>query len=205
MKKSIHRKPGYYGLMAWVISEALFLGLSSCTNTGSPEDTTTVVKQPTQEEQIVRGKYLVNTVGCNDCHSPKVMTERGPVPDPNRLLSGHDANEQLPPYNPDAVKGYVLFNMNSTATIGPWGTSFAGNLTPDDTGIGTWSEEQFIMAMKQGKYKGLANSRTLLPPMPWPAFSNMPDEDIKAIFAYLKSIKPVHNIVPSAIPPAGIQ
>jgi hypothetical protein len=55
--------------------------------------------------------------------------------------------------------------------------------------------------MKDGKYKGLENSRTLLPPMPWQGYSQMPDEDLKAIFAYLKSIKPVSNLVPMAIPP----
>ena len=153
-------------------------------------------------DQIKRGAYLVNVIGCNDCHSPKVMTERGPIPDPNRLLSGHNSNEVLPSYDPETNKGYVLFNMNSTAAIGPWGTSYAANLTPDDTGIGTWSEEQFLRAMKQGKYKGLEGSRQLLPPMPWPAYSQMQDEDLKAIFAYLKSIKPVENIVPQATPPA---
>ncbi|MFH4965499.1 c-type cytochrome [Gaetbulibacter sp. M235] len=155
----------------------------------------------TLQDQITRGKYLVNTIGCNDCHSPKIMTEKGPIPDPNRLLSGHDSNEALPPFNPETIKGYVLFNMNSTAVVGPWGTSFAANLTPDATGIGSWSDEQFLRAMKQGKYKGLENSRQLLPPMPWPSYSQMPDEDIKAIFTYLKSIKPVENIVPQPIEP----
>ncbi|RAJ20004.1 hypothetical protein LX77_03218 [Gelidibacter algens] len=129
------------------------------------------------------------------------MTERGPIPDPNRLLSGHNAEEILAPYDLATAKAYVLFNMNNTATIGPWGTSFSANLTPDDTGIGTWSEEQFLIAIKHGKYKGLEGSRPLLPPMPWQAYAQMPDKDIKAIFAYLKSIKPVENLVPQAIPP----
>ena len=152
-------------------------------------------------DPIERGEFLVATLGCNDCHSPKVMTERGPVSDPNRLLSGHDSNEILPDYDPQLVGGYVLFNMNGTAAIGPWGTSFAGNLTPDDTGIGFWSEEQFVKAIKNGKYKGLDNSRQLLPPMPWEGYAKLPEEDLKAIFSYLKSIKPVKNIVPPAIFP----
>ena len=150
---------------------------------------------------IKKGNHLVNTIGCNECHSPKIMTERGPIPDPDRLLSGHVANEILPNYNIETNKNYVLFNMNGTAAIGPWGTTFAANLTPDDTGIGTWTEMQFKNAMKHGKYRGLEGSRQLLPPMPWQGYSELSDEDLKAIFLYLRSIKPVENIVPLAIPP----
>jgi hypothetical protein len=152
-------------------------------------------------DQIVKGAYLVTVMGCNDCHSPKVMTAIGPVPDTLRLLSVHPANEQLPPHEKETLKSYVLFNMNNTAAVGPWGTSFAANLTPDQTGIGNWTEEQFIVAMKQGKWKGLENSRNLLPPMPWQGYSKLTDKDLKAIFAYLKSIKPVTNPVPMAISP----
>lgn len=152
-------------------------------------------------DQISKGEYLVTVSGCNDCHSPKVMTAMGPVFDTLRLLSGHPADEQLPPFDKEILKSYVLFNMNNTAAVGPWGTSFAANLTSDQTGIGTWTEDQFIRAMKHGKWKGLENSRNLLPPMPWQGYSQMPDEDLKAIFAYLKSTKPVNNSVPMAIPP----
>lgn len=154
-------------------------------------------------DPIENGKKLVNTLGCNDCHSPKTMTTMGPVPDTLRLLSGHQADEELAEYDANILKSYVLFNMNNTATIGPWGTSFAANLTPDPTGIGSWTEDQFLRAMKQGKWKGLENSRQLLPPMPWQSYSQMSDEDLKAIFAYLKSIKPVNNLVPMAMPPSG--
>lgn len=178
------------------------LGLFGCND--SQKETNIYEPQVNVQAQIERGRNLVNVIGCNDCHSPKIMTDRGPIDDPERLLSGHNSKEELASYNTETTKSYVLFNMNGTAAIGPWGTSFSANLTPDDTGIGTWSEEQFLRAIKQGKYKGLEGSRQLLPPMPWPAYSQMPDEDIKAIFAYLKSIKPVENIVPQAIPP-GIQ
>ena len=110
-------------------------GLMICA-CGSPKQKEVAKAElPSAVNQIQRGELLVATLGCNDCHSPKVMTPRGPVPDPDRLLSGHDSNEILPEYDPQAVGGYVLFNMNSTAAIGPWGTSFAGNLTPDATHI----------------------------------------------------------------------
>jgi hypothetical protein len=161
---------------------------------------------PSETELIARGKYLVTVVGCNDCHTPKVMTERGPEPDPNRILSGHISNEVLPPIEKgDGNNGWLLFNMNLTAFLGPWGMSYAANLTPDDTGIGAWSFENFLTAIRKGKYKGLEGSRDLLPPMPWQMYRNMTDEDLKAIFTYLKSLPPVSNLVPSPKPPTDFQ
>ncbi|TNJ44638.1 diheme cytochrome c-553 [Tamlana fucoidanivorans] len=148
-----------------------------------------------------RGKYLVDTNGCHDCHSPKKFTERGMEVDTTRILSGHPANEALPPFDPETAKSYILFSIGLTSATGPWGTSFAANLTPDATGIGTWSEEQFLTCIKKGLYKGLENSRPLLPPMPWEHYKNFTNDDLKAIFAYLKSIPAVENAVPNNIPP----
>lgn len=155
----------------------------------------------TDEETLIdRGKYLVTLSGCNDCHSPKIMTDHGPEPDPSRLLSGHMQEEKLPPIDDNAGKdGWVKFNMNLTAAVGPWGTSFAANLTPHETGIGTWNFEQFKTAIQKGKYKGLEESRMLLPPMPWQMYKNIKEDDLKAIFAYLKSLPPVNNLVPQPI------
>lgn len=158
----------------------------------------------THEQQVEYGKYLVDIMGCNDCHSPKIMTANGPVPDPDRLLSGHIAEEKLVAIaDPDILKSYVLFNMNSTAAVGPWGVSFAANLTPDATGLGNWSLEHFEKAVREGKFKGLDNSRMLLPPMPWPNYGQLSNDDLAAIWAYLQSIPPVKNIVPVPVPPAG--
>jgi hypothetical protein len=84
-----------------------------------------------------------------------------------------------------------------------WGSSEA-YLTPDETGIGNWTEEQFKKALTQGKYKGLDGGRMLLPPMPWVNYTKMADADVKAIFAYLKSIKPVNNLVPQPISPENM-
>jgi hypothetical protein len=157
------------------------------------------------EDQVARGKYLVDGIGCGDCHSPKNMVNGGPVPDSERLLSGHPADAQLPPGAAEASKkGWVLLTMDMTAFVGPWGTSFAANLTPDTlTGIGTWTDEIWLRAFKGGKFHGLPAGRDILPPMPIPAFKNLTDEDALAIFAYLKSIKPVSNAVPAPVPPAG--
>ncbi len=102
-------------------------------------------------------------------------------------------------------KGWLLFTADLTAGAGSWGVSFAANLTPDQTGIGNWPEENFIKAVKEGKFKGIEGARSLLPPMPWQNFEKVPVDDIKAIYAYLMSIKPVVNVVPNAVAPADIK
>ncbi|MEN3322998.1 c-type cytochrome [Mariniflexile soesokkakense] len=153
------------------------------------------------EDPVERGKYLVNTHDCIDCHSPKKFTDKGMEVDTDRLLSGHPADEKLPPYDNKTAQSYVLFTMGFTSAKGPWGTSFAANLTPDATGIGTWTEDQFLNCIKKGLYKGLEGSRPLLPPMPWENYAKLTDDDLKAIFAYLKTLKPVENIVPAPIAP----
>ena len=157
------------------------------------------------EEQIARGRYLVTTSGCHDCHSPKTMGPNGPIPHPMKLLSGHQADSELPEV-PEGVIGPdkwgALANQDLTAWVGMWGTSFASNLTPDKaTGIGAWTDEKFIEALRKGKHLG--TGRDLLPPMPWQMIGQMTDEDLKAIFAYLQSIKPIRNVVPQPIPPGG--
>jgi len=157
--------------------------------------------KPMVEDPVKRGEHLVNSIGCHDCHTPKLFTEKGMELDMSRLLSGYPANNPLPAYDSSTAKSFVLFTMDLTSATGPWGTSFAANLTPDATGIGTWTEAQFINAIRNGKYKGLDGSRDLLPPMPWPSYRNFTDDDLKAIFAYLKTIKPVENLVPAPIPP----
>lgn len=152
---------------------------------------------------VTRGKYLVSIAGCNDCHSPKMMTAQGPMPDTTRLLSGHPADMPLAPYDSTTTKNWVLFNMMQTAVKGPWGVSYAANLTPDETGIGNWSEQHFSNAVRKGFFRGIEGGRHLLPPMPWQTYSAMNDEDLHAIFAYLKSLKPVKNMVPAAVPPGA--
>ncbi|MEZ4960388.1 MAG: c-type cytochrome [Saprospiraceae bacterium] len=158
------------------------------------------------EEHVKRGEYLVTVMGCNDCHSPKIMTDRGPEPDPKRLLSGHPSDEPLPKVtdkNMVAPGQWALFNGGLTAAVGPWGTSFAANLTPDETGLGNWTIDNFEKALREGKLKGMDNGRTLLPPMPWPNYSHLSNDDLAAIWAYLQSIPPVKNVVPAPIPPVG--
>lgn len=185
------------------ISKALLMitgsVLMSCS---TPSDETTMpekLPELSHEALIARGKYLTTIGGCNDCHSPKIMTPHGPELDTTRLLSGHPQNEPLSPVV--KTKDWILFNNGLTAFVGPWGVSYAANLTPDDTGIGNWKYEQFVTAIQKGKYKGLETGRPLLPPMPWQMYRTMTDEDLKAIFTYLKSLPPVNNLVPVPIAP----
>jgi hypothetical protein len=138
-------------------------------------------------------------MGCNHCHSPKVFGPMGPVPDTTRLLSGHPSDMPLAKFDTATAKNWALFNVFNTAVVGPWGVSFSANLTSDSTGIGNWTEAQFFKAMREGKFKGLDNTRPILPPMPWKDIGSATDDDLKAIFAYLKSTKPVNNVVPAAI------
>jgi hypothetical protein len=136
------------------------------------------------ESQVKWGEHLVIVSACHDCHSPKRMTPMGPVLDSTRLLAGHIAGSPEPVVNKKDMqaKGLVV-TSDLTAWVGPWGTSYTANLTSDETGIGNWSEAQFIFALRQGKYKGMAESRNLLPPMPWDMYRNFTDNEMKAIFA----------------------
>jgi mono/diheme cytochrome c family protein len=156
-----------------------------------------------RKDQVSRGKYLASFGGCGDCHTPKLMTPEGPVPDQSRLLSGHPADATLPPV-PTGVVGPTrwgaLTTGDLTAWAGPWGISFAANLTPDmATGLGNWTLDQFSKTMRTGKHLGVG--RALLPPMPWFNVAVLNDADMASLFAYLKSLKPVVNPVPPAIAP----
>jgi mono/diheme cytochrome c family protein len=154
-------------------------------------------------DAVKRGEYLANYGGCNDCHTPKLMTDKGPVPDRKRLLSGFPAGAPVPPAPVQALapdKWMAATNAELTAWVGPWGISFASNLTPDkNTGMGAWTAEQFIQSMRTGKHLGVG--RPILPPMPWFSVAALNDRDIRALFAYLRSIPPIENAVPQPVPP----
>jgi hypothetical protein len=156
------------------------------------------------ESQIERGHKLIIGGGCHDCHTPKKMGPNGPEADMDRMLSGHPESEGVPqPFKPIKGSPYVIhINGHLTAWSGDWGVSFAANLTPDmNTGLGIWTEDMFVAALKQGKHMG--KSRPILPPMPWNWYGQLPEEDLKAMFAYLKSIKAIQNRVPVPLTPDG--
>lgn len=192
-------KPGK-NISLYLVLAVLFQIFISCNNRDYkevPEE-----NKMTIQDSIDRGEYLVKTIGCHDCHSPKKMTERGPEEIPELALSGHQAGDSLPPINPETLKnGWMLMSGDLTAAVGPWGVSFAANITSDDTGLGNWTAERFKTAMREGKLKGDKGGRMMLPPMPWQNFGKLSDEDLESMFKYLQSTKPVKNSVPAPIPP----
>ena len=129
----------------------------------------------TAEDKIARGRYLAAVTGCGDCHTPGSLYG---APDTTRLLSGSELGWQ-----------------------GPWGVSYARNLTPDQpTGIGAWTEAQIVTAIREGRRP---DGSPILPPMPWPDFAHFTDDDAAAIAAYLKGIPSVDHKVPDRIPPGA--
>lgn len=178
----------------------------SCNSSDAKEkaipDATGFIATP---ENVKHGEYLVTVMGCDDCHSPKTFGPRGPQLDIERRFSGRPAAAPMPKVDTATLKSWALMAHDLTAAVGPWGASFAANITSDATGIGNWSFEQFKTALRKGKYKGMENGRDLLPPMPWMQYKNLTDEDLRDVFAFLKSTKPVENVVPAPIPPQHLK
>lgn len=145
--------------------------------------------------KVQRGEYLVKIMGCNDCHTPWKLGPQGPEPDMERFLSGHPEQIGPLPMAKDAQPFLWSGFATNTAFSGPWGVSYAFNLTPDqNTGLGIWTEDMFIQTIRTGRHMGV--SRPINPPMPWPAYRNATDEDLKAVYAYLRTIQPIVNHVP---------
>lgn len=158
--------------------------------------------EPAPRDRIERGRYLVQTTGCADCHTPLKPGPRGPEPDAARSLAGHPEDLVMPPL-PVLPAGpwQVLSSATNTAWAGPWGVSFTANLTPDpETGLGRWREQDFVQTLRTGRHLG--RGRPLLPPMP-AAYGQMAEADLKAMFAYLRTLPPVRNRVPAPLPPAA--
>ncbi|MDX2133149.1 MAG: c-type cytochrome [Saprospiraceae bacterium] len=190
-----------YPVLAALMIAALFT-LTRCQEQPAAHEHTDAQPAQATESPVQRGAYLVNALGCDDCHTPKTMTPQGPAPDPERRFMGHPTAEAFAFDDKKAMiaeQKVAVFSPGMTAAAGPWGVSYAANLTPDDTGIGAWTEAQFIKAMREGKSKGMDGTRPMLPPMPWPSYRNLNDEDLKAVFAYLKSVKPIANVVPQPV------
>ena len=181
------------------------VGLTTLIATASsPEQRSAAVRDTRTPVEL--GAYLVKTMGCHDCHTPWTLGPKGPEPDMTRALTGHPEALKMPPA-PALPAGPWIATVaaTNTAWAGPWGVSFTANLTPDkETGLGDWTEEQFIAALSTGKHQG--KGRQILPPMPYAVYGQLVDEEIKALWAYLQSLAPVSNRVPQPVdPPEGSQ
>lgn len=161
------RRTRFIGALLTASSAGLCLLALSCAQ--NPPSTTVA---PTVDP-VVRGRYLVSIMSCNDCHTPGSFYG---VPDTTRRLSGSDIG-----------------------WIGPWGVVHARNLTPDSTGIGSWSKDQIVTALLTGS---TPSGVQLAPIMPWMNFSGVLDhDDAMAIASYLMSLPPIVHKNLDRIPP----
>ncbi len=185
------------------LAAIVFLCTIGC-QSPQPAEQVAVASTAPEANRIERGQYLVNTSGCHDCHTPWKMGENGPEPDMAKMLSGHPADYKVPAAPALSFETWIIAAApTNTAWTGPWGTAYTINLTSDaETGIGSWTEDMFIRAIRTGKHLGVADARPIMPPMPWPAYRNFTDEDLKAIFAYLQSVPPIRNKAPEFEPAA---
>ena len=178
------------------------LAAGGWSSTALAQEPSAAATAPAQPALVERGRYLVSVLACHDCHTPLVPGPDGrPAPDMSRMLSGHPASLEMPPA-PALPEGpwQVVASATLTAWNGPWGTSFAANLTPDpQTGLGDWSWENFRDTIRTGRHMG--RGRPVLPPMPIPVYRNLEDDDLRAVYAYLQSIPPISNRAPEPLPP----
>jgi hypothetical protein len=167
--------------------------------------TAPAVAAQANRSRVERGRYLVTVGGCNDCHTPLKMGPKGPEPDMDRMLSGHPEGFPVTSgINPVSDRWMMTAAASGTAFSGPWGVSFTANLTPDvNTGLGIWTEDMFMKALRTGRHMGV--SRPILPPMPWFNYGEMTDEDLKSVYAFLRTIRPIHNRVPEPLAPLPAQ
>jgi hypothetical protein len=184
------------GMGARIAAAALAFGC----NVAVAQDAESQDEAASSAATVERGRYLVTTSGCNDCHTPWTMGANGPEPDISRMLSGHPEAEKINAGASLAEPWVVAASPTNTAWSGPWGVSFTANLTPDtETGLGKWTLEMFKDTIRTGRHKG--RGRLVLPPMPIPMYKHFTDPDLEAIFTFLQSIPAVRNQVPEPLPP----
>jgi len=166
------RLPAILTLVVVTCMGAAYLVSCNSSITASEEPT---VNADSINAVIERGRYLsVNVAGCIDCHSKRDFTKySGPV-----VMGTHG-------------QGGMLFDQK---LAGVPGEVYAKNITPDnETGIGTWTDDEIIRALTQGISK---NGDTLFPIMPYMHYNKMAKEDLMSIIAFLKTLKPINNKVP---------
>ena len=202
-------KKSYLILGTGLLLSAIYISGCSGTQSESAAADTTAAFETKPDfggyaSQVEHGHHLVTVGGCRDCHTPKIMTPQGPTEDTSRELSGHYGNIPVPDVDRKKMesKGYIV-TADFTSWIGPWGVSFAANLTPDETGTKGWTEDRFINATRNYVLHGMTGARPLLPPMAMMPVKHYTDDELKAIFAFIQSLKPIKNLVPQPLPPAS--
>ena len=170
---------------------ALFAVLAACSHGAA-------APPPATTDPVARGLELVHAGSCNDCHTPMAFDPKlgMPVPQMDRMLSGHP--EGAPdPTTRLAGDDQAAIGPTFTSFALPFGVVYAANLTPDRrTGLGDWTPDMFVAAMRGGHHMGIPSARPILPPMPWMNLRELTDDDLRAIFAYLRTIPAIPNRVP---------
>jgi len=185
-----------YLVLATAVASTIAVSLPARAQSASAE-----LKAETTAAKIARGKYLVTTSGCHDCHTPWVLGPKGPEPDMTRALSGHPQDMVLPPPPKVEAPWVMTAAATNTAWAGPWGISYTANLTPDpETGLGKWTLRNFVETIRTGRHMG--RGREVLPPMPVQVYRNWTDADFEAVFSYLQTVPAIRNRVPEPLPPA---
>jgi mono/diheme cytochrome c family protein len=149
------------------------IGIAACTSQKSEIDAKTPAAPAMTPVQ--RGEYLATVSGCGDCHTPGTLYD---APDFSRKLSGSELGWQ-----------------------GPWGVTYASNLTPDmETGLGGWTDAEIERALRSGVKK---DGTPVGPPMPWPDFAQFTPDDMAALIAYLRSLPAVKQANLGPLPPGA--
>ena len=200
MSPVTRREEMVVGAAVLVASMSVIVAANASRPVSAPQ---TAKRGLTKAEQIARGKYMVTIGGCHDCHTPWIVQPDGkPGPDMTRALSGHPMQFAIKENVKLAGDRFtVAIAPTNTAYSGPWGTSFAANLTPEPlTGTGIWTFDIFRNTIRKGRHWGVG--RPLNPPMPWFNYKEMTDEDLLAVYTYIRTLKPIYNEVPEPLPPA---
>lgn len=125
-----------------------------------------------QAQDIQRGEYLVKIMDCAGCHTPGALAGQ---PDGTKPLGGSTIGFEIP--------GLGIF--------------YPPNLTPDnDTGLGKWSEDDMVKAIRTG---ARPDGRQLVPIMPYMSYAALTDADARDLVAYLKSVKPISHQAPANV------
>lgn len=163
----------------------LFIAVSLAVAAGFPLRSS---RAQTQEDLVGRGKYLaVHVAHCIGCHSP--IGAKG------RRIAGIEFSG-VPAKNAKRRQG----PPQNVGFPGPGGMrTYPRNITPDpETGIGSWTEADFLRAFKEGvNPQGKKHAYTQ---MEWETYRGIRDEDVRAIYAYLRTVPAVKNAVPKDIP-----
>ena len=155
------------------------------------------------KEQIEIGEKLVLEARCGFCHTPYIETTDIDKPETLKVFSGHPEDYKFPelPKVPVGSQQWLEFveNLENTVWLNNDMIVFSANITPHkETGIGTWTNDMFINTIRTGKHP--ETNKNLKQPMPWNEYSELSDQQLTAIFAYLMTLKPVENKVPGPLP-----